>query len=250
MTTSTTLPDVSQAAPGVAFAYNYRFALPAKAIAEVQQQHAQACSRLGAGQCQVTGMRFDQLQEGEVDARLDLLLAPELAHQFGRDGIAAVERAEGKLANANVTGENAGETVNQSHHSSATLQAELKRTEARLKSATLAKETRIELEQRIQELHRQLNQEAGTRLAANQSLATTPVNFSYSSQGVFDTNGNVFGTAANASLSSFQSLLSFLLIAAGVLLPWMLLAGAVIAVWRLKPVRRWRNRAVVTQIDE
>ena len=46
------VPDISQAAaPGVAFSYRYAFALPAKAIAGVQQEHAATCERLGPARC-------------------------------------------------------------------------------------------------------------------------------------------------------------------------------------------------------
>lgn len=240
---SSDLPDVSAAAPGVAFAYNYAFTLPAKAISDVQQQHATACGRLGADRCQITGMRFDQPREGEAAARLDLLLAPELAHQFGREGIATVEKADGTLESADIAGENAGGAINASHQRSSVVKAELMRIEARLKTAGLVKETRIELERRILELRGQLQEEGQGRQAAERSFATTPLSFAYASEGLLSPNRNPFSTAAKASWGSAQALLSFVLLIGGALLPWALLIGLLLALWRSRLIRDWRKRS-------
>jgi hypothetical protein len=120
------------AAPGVAFRYDYAFTLPGQSISQVQQQHAAACQNLGPSRCRVTGIAYDQPGEDQVSARLDLLLAPDLAHRYANEGIAAVERAEGKLDNAHVTGENAGDAILLSQSDSAANEAEIARLEARL----------------------------------------------------------------------------------------------------------------------
>src|SRR5207244_398859 len=92
-------------APGVAFTYDFAFTLPAKAIAGVQREHAAACEKLGVTRCRVTGMNYEQTKEDEVAAKLEFLLAPDLAHRFASEGIAAVEAADGKVANASANGE-------------------------------------------------------------------------------------------------------------------------------------------------
>lgn len=227
-------------APGVAFTYNYAFTLPAKAIAGLQQQHASTCEKLGASRCRVTGMTYRQPQEGEVEARIDFLLAPDLAHRFGSEGIVAVEAAEGKLDNATVDGENAGGAISFSQADSAAIQSEVERIELRLKAKGLTQAERAELTRRAEDLHEQLRGEAQTRRDKEASIATTPVTFAYSSEGLL--GGNTFGKAASASWSSATSLGSLVLLVAGVALPWLLLALLVGLLWRSPDLRRFLRR--------
>lgn len=217
-------------APGVAFTYSYAFTLPSDAISGVQQEHAAACSRLGPTRCRVTGMTYDQPGEGQVSARLDLLLAPDLAHRFGSEGIAAVERAEGKLERASVNGENAGDAIRFSQENSAATEAEVTRLEARLRAKGLAAQERVELQRRVTELRDQLRGEVANRRDKEEALATTPVSFAYASEGLV--GGNTFGKAASASLGSMESMLAFLMLVAGVLLPWIGLAALGVLAFR------------------
>lgn len=232
------LPDFGRAAPGVAFAYSYAFVLPAKAISQVEQEHAAACGKLGADRCRITGMAFDQSGERDARGRLDILIAPELAGDFGRAATGVVEKADGKLDKAEVSGTDAGGAIDQSHRSSADARGEVERIEGRLKVAGLAKETRIELEQRLSELNNQLRSEKATRGEAERSLATTPMHFEYSDQGLL-AGGNGFSTAASASWSSAGTALSLALIVAGFVLPWGVLIGLIwLAVIGLRRSRR------------
>ncbi len=226
-------PDIGGVvAPGVAFTYDYAFTLPAKAISGVQRDHAAACERLGTGRCRVTGMRYDQPGEDRVEAGLDFLLAPDLAHRFASEGIVAVERAEGKLDNAQVNGENVGDAITLSQQDSAALQAEISRIEARLKAKGLTRDERAELSHRVEGMRDQLRGQAGDRRAKEAQLATTPVRFAYTSEGLIGGSGT-FGKAASASLGSLGSALSFLMLLAGIALPWIGLIALLVLGWRL-----------------
>jgi len=176
-------------------------------------------------------MNFEQPGEGEVSAHLSFLLAPDLAHRFASDGIAAVEKAEGKLENASVNGEDAGGAITLSQQDSAAIAAEVARLEGRLKAKGLGDGERRDLESRLSELRGQLRQEEGLRRDKERSLATTPVSFTYASQGVLGSDAG-FGQALAASWNGVESTLGFLLLVAGVLLPWLALVGAGIFAWR------------------
>ena len=69
------------------------------------------------------------------------------------------------------------------------------------------------------------------RQSLEQSIATTPVNFSYSSESLIAGKGT-FGKAAGASWSSLQGVLAFLASVGGVTLPWLVVAGLVTLAWR------------------
>ena len=226
------VPGINGAvAPGVAFTYAYAFSLPTKAISTVQQEHAAACLKLGASRCRVTGVSYEQPHEDEVSGRLDFLLAPDLAHAFANEGIAAVEEAEGKLQNASVNGENAGDAIKLSQQNSAAVEAEIGRIEPRLGAPGLTKAERVELQQQIAGLREQLRGAAADRKAKEASIATTPVSFTYASEGLVG-GGNTFGRAAKASWGSFETVLGFVTLIAGLALPWLLLLGLVVLAWR------------------
>ncbi len=234
----TSVPGIGGAvAPGVAFAYRYAFTMPAKAIAGVQQEHAAACERLGASRCRVTGMQFEQPREDEVSARLDFLLAPDIAHRFGSEGIAAVEKADGKVDNASVSGENAGGAIAISQKDSAALMAEVERIEARLKQPGLSKAERIDLQTRAETMREQLRGEERHRRDKEAAIASTPVSFAYASEGML-ANGNGFGKAASASWGSLQTMTAALLLLLGYALPWLLPVAAVVLYLRFRKAQR------------
>ncbi len=225
------LPDVAAVAPGVAFTFAYAFTLPAEKVSDVQQRHAAACGQLGLDRCRVTGMDYRQPAEGEAQGRLDLLLAPEAAPAFGREAVELVKAAEGKVADATVSGENAGDAIDASHQTSRGLKAEMARIEARLATRSLTRESRTELESRLTELRRELASQGELRARAETSLATTPVTLTYTSEGLLG-SGNAFSGAAKASWASLMTMLSFLLVVGGGILPWAALGLLGWFAWR------------------
>ena len=226
----------SGVAPGVAFTYRYAFELPAKAIARVQETHARACRDLGTARCRVTGIAFEQQGDSDAAASTAFLLAPDLAHSFGTDALGAVEKADGRLASATVNGEDAGGAIRLSQQDSAAIAAEIARIEARLKSPGLSAGERQELSRRTEELRDQNRGEEQVRRTKEAAIASTPVVFDYASESALGTNP--FSAAAAASWSSAQGLLGFLLVAAGLLLPWLLPVGLLVLLVRY--VRRRR----------
>lgn len=228
-------------APGVAFNYNFSFILPAKSISSVQQKHAEACAALGVARCRVAGVQFEQENESEARGRTDFILAPDLAYRFGNDGIAAVEKASGKLANAQVNGRDAGTDIKVSQTDSAAIQAETVRIEARLAAKGLTSDERVDLQRQLADLKGQLRAQSQERRSLEATIASTPVSFTYASEGLTQ-GGNTFGKAASASWSSASSMLSVVALLAGIALPWLLLLVAVLLIFRSPDLRRFLRR--------
>ena len=224
-------------APGVAFQYDYAFTAPAAAITGIQREHASACAKLGPSRCRVTGMAYEQPREGEVSARLDFLLAPDVSQAFASDAIGMVQKAEGKLDNARLEGQNAGQAIVLSQQDSAAIEAEATRIAGRLAAKGLTAAERVELQQQLAGLREQLRGNAQDRRSSEASIATTPVSFSYASEGLIGGKGT-FGKAASASLSSVQTALSFALLLAGIALPWAALVALIVLAWRSPVLRR------------
>jgi Domain of unknown function (DUF4349) len=233
-------------ASNLAFEYRYSFKLPDAKIGSVQEEHAEACEVLGSARCQIIDYKYQQFDENQVEAMLAFKLDPAIARKFGHDAIASVEKAEGVLADGNVTGTNVGGAIEDSQGRSALLQAQLERLEARLKAKLPAKE-RASLQDRVEEIRRELDNEGEGRRKGEIKLAMTPVQFTYTSDGGIPGFGksNPFANAFDVSATSFATMVSFVLMVAGAVAPWALLLFLIILAFRsnaMKGVRRWWNR--------
>jgi hypothetical protein len=223
-------PGISvSSAPGVAFNYRYAFRVPNAKIAAVQEEHAQACEKLGLDRCRITGMRYRLVSNDEVSAMLAFKLDPTLAREFGKQGIAAVTKAEGMLVDSEITGTDAGAVIEGANRQSAGLRDELAKVEEQLKRPGLSAGERTELTAQAASLREQIRGASATRTEARESLATTPMVFDYGSGDVipgFD-GASPIREAFRTAISSFTTMLGFAIIAIGALLPWGLLGALV-----------------------
>jgi hypothetical protein len=221
-------PGISvSSAPGVAFNYRYAFRVPNAKIAAVQEEHAQACEKLGLDRCRITGMRYRLVSNDEVSAMLAFKLDPTLARDFGKQGIAAITKAEGMLVDSEITGTDAGAVIEGANRASAGLRDEIAKVEEQLKRPGLSAGERTELTQQAAELREQVRSTSATRTEARQSLATTPMVFDYGSGDVipgFD-GASPIREAFRTAASSFTTMLGFAIIAIGAVMPWALLGA-------------------------
>jgi hypothetical protein len=234
-------------APNLAFEYRYAFKLPDDKIGAVQEEHAEACEVLGSSRCQIVDYRYVQAKESDVEAMLAFKLDPAIARKFGRDAIASVEKAEGVLADGNVTGANVGGSIEDSQGRSALLQAQLERLEKRLATKGLPAKERASLQDRAEEIRRELDNEGEGRRQGEIKLAMTPVQFTYTSDGGVPGFGkdNPFANAFDVSATSFATMISFVLMVAGALAPWALLLFLIILALRSSAasgLRKWWTR--------
>jgi Domain of unknown function (DUF4349) len=237
----------ARVAPGVAFEYRYNFGLPADNIPAAQEAHAALCERMGIVHCRVTGMHYNKAGDGQLEASLNFKLDPAMAHSFTREATDAVEKADGKLIDSLINGEDAGSGIVANDRNATQINAELAKIDAQLKIPGLSKEVRSRLVEEAGDLRAQLRELGDERGAKVESLATTPVNFDYSANEAifgFD-NRSPVQQALRTSGGSFTTMLSFLIIAIGALAPWAMLGGAIF--WL---VRRLRVKKVVDAAGE
>ncbi len=233
-------PDIdTSVAPGVAFDFRYQFALASERIGGVQEEHAQACKKLGIAKCRVTGMDYKASGTGDITALLAFKVAPDVATDFTRDAKRIVEQAEGELTNANLTGTDLGSNIAITEANEDELRAELATIQKQIDTTGLSKEVRARLVEQAAELREQLRNLKQTKNADRTALAMTPVVFEYeTAHGIPGFDGqSPFAGAAAASVSSFIAMLKFLMIAIGVIAPWALFGGAIF--WA---VRRFRSK--------
>lgn len=232
-------PDVGPtAAPGVAFNYRYAFRLPTQRVAAVQEQHAQACEKLGIARCRITGMLYRVVNERDIEARLAFKLEPSIARQFGKAGADAVTRADGMLIESEITGEDAGAAIRTASRSEAELAEDLRRIEGQLTQPRLPPEERARLQQEAQRLRDMIRSIRASREDQQESLANTPVVFEYGSGDLvpgFDTRSPMRDALQEAG-DNFIGGIALLFVIFVSVIPWALLA--LLGWWLFTRVRR------------
>ncbi|HYE28190.1 MAG TPA: DUF4349 domain-containing protein [Allosphingosinicella sp.] len=222
------------AAPGVAFNYRYAFRLPARNIGPVQEQHAQACEKLGVARCRITEMTYRDDGDGDVEAQLAFKLDPALARGFGRNGIAAVEKAEGELLQAAITGTDVGSDIAAASRSQAQQADEVRRIEQQLARPGLSSSERVELQQQLQALRGSIRAGEAEQTGRRQQLASTPVVFNYHAGKTGSRLERAIGDAGDNFVGAAITVLVVLV----TLLPWL---AALLLLWLLW---RWLRRRI------
>ena len=238
-------PDVAPtAAPGVAFNYRYAFRLPPLRIAEVQEQHAAACEQLGVARCRITGMSFRHVSEHHVEAMLALKVEPSLARRFGRAGARLVSESEGMLAESEIGGTDAEATIRDHMRRIAEMREALARIESRLARGGISADERLRMENEADRLRQAIRAGQASREAEQDSLANTPILFSYASTAIAAVeSGPSLQQSLERSGNNFVQGVTIILIIIVTLAPWLLLALA--GWWLIRPaVRRFRPFSV------
>lgn len=239
-------------APGVAFNYRYAFSLPAPKIAAAQETHAAACEKLGVARCRITGMRYRLAGENAVEAMLTFKLDPTLARAFGKEGIAAIQQAEGRLVDAEITGTDAGAEIARLAGERARARDELTRIDRELARTNLSASERAELQRQRADLVAQIEQVQSASGAQRESLANTPMTFDYRSGPAvrgFDASAPL-SSALDLLAGSAQATLAFVLGALAILAPPGLVLGLGLLIWRwLRPRIRRAQRTPIAPSD-
>ena len=216
------------AAPGVAFNYKYAFRLPAERISQVQEEHAQACEKLGIARCRITGMYYHLTGDHDVEARLDFKLDPAIARAFGKEGIAAVNHVDGRLVTSEISGTDAGSAIEKVNRSQGDQAEALKKIEAQLAKSGLSGRERAELQSQAQQIREAMAAGTAEKAEKQESLAKTPMTFAYES-------GDMAPGVRRSLSDGFANLvgaLEWMLLALITLLPWLAVAGLAWLGWR------------------
>lgn len=246
-------PNVSlTAAPGVAFDYRYAFSLAPTAVAAAQEEHAQACERLGINRCRITGMRYQLFGENDIQGMLSFKLDPAIAREFGKNGIAKVQAMKGRLVDAEISGTDVGEAIDRSAEARSAAAADLKRTEARLAARGVRESETAELRTQRDELRRSIAASTASIADSRASLATTPMTFQYRSGDAvrgFDASAPIT-SALDTVVASTQTTVAIILGLIAVFGPPALALGLLWLLWRRFGApfrRRYRAKQAISE---
>ena len=232
-------PNVSvTAAPGVAFNYDYTFRLPAQRIAAVQEQHAQACEKLGVSRCRITGLRYRLVSAREIEAMLTFKLDPSIARQFGKTGTDLVTQADGILIDSEISGEDVGSAMKAGNRSLAQLTEDLRHVEEQLARKGLSAVEREQLQAQAEQLRQSIRANSDTHAEQQEALASTPMTFTYHSEHSRPPLREAVGNAGDAFVTGMSILLTIVI----TLLPWLLLLGLGWALFRMVKARWTASR--------
>jgi Domain of unknown function (DUF4349) len=221
-------PNVAvSAAPGVAWAYRYAYRLPNARIQAVQEAHAAMCEKLGVARCRITGMHYALVNETDIQANLELKLAPELARAFGKDATRAVGEVKGTLVEQDIRGADMAPTIAGADRGRAAMQDEIDRVTRALSRPGLSNVERERLGEELAQYRAQMRGLAEEKGAAKAALASTPMLLSYGSGTQvpgLDEEHPLFDSLNEAGLT-FQRALAVLITLVAALLPWLVVGG-------------------------
>lgn len=233
--------DVS-AAPGVAVNYGYAFRLPVEAIAATQEDHAAACEAAGPARCRIAGMQYHVQRNHTVTARLQVMLAPDIARQYGRQAIDLVGKHGGMLTDATIDSVNAGAAVAGAHADTASRAAQREQVTQQLARPGLKAEERSALQAQLNDLAEADRAGAAQVREASAALAQTPMTLDYESGSVDRSLSE--GPIVGAVRDGWDNIVagSAIIVLMGVtLIPWLTLFGlCALILRRFRKVRAMR----------
>jgi hypothetical protein len=236
------------AAPGVAFNYRYGFRLPDANISAAQEAHAAACEKLGLNRCRITGMVYELDARDRVNGSLALSIDPLLARGFGKDAIGIVERQEGRLRFAEITGADQNPVLDEAARREGSANQTIARLEADLARAKSENE-RVQLREQIRQLRAEIQAAQSTAAESEARIQRTPMTFEYRGGGASGrgfAGENPVQEAWYLFIDSLATMVGVGLKALAVILPWAVLILLVILLLRSRggqAIRRWWTKA-------
>ncbi|AHE57093.1 DUF4349 domain-containing protein [Sphingomonas sanxanigenens] len=225
--------DAGQRARGVAFNYDYAFRLPGERIAAVQEGHAAACEALGAARCRVAGMQYAVGEGGAVSAMLAVKLDPAIARSFGKDGITAVTRADGKLVSSAIVGVDTAAAAENVDRDARRVQAEIRRLEGELARSRNVPELAQQFAAELSRQRSLLNELRADGERSANALTATPMRFTYAASAAVakpEAKGALSAALTTAG-ESFIGGVGSLIIILSATAPWAALLGIGWLVW-------------------
>ena len=173
-------PDIAgNSVSGIAFDYSYALSLPSSRIADLQEDHARACEQLGTARCRITGLGYSVDGQGDVSANLAVKLAAPIARAFGRDGVKRAESLGATLTGADISGTDVATAAEATSTERVDIGAERTRVDRELARTDLTAGEREQLRAQQVSLIAEARSAVTTAAAQRDSLANTPMSFTY-----------------------------------------------------------------------
>jgi hypothetical protein len=212
----------------IAYAYRYALSLPRDRGAEMMSRHELACVSAGPGFCQVISAQADWTTR-EPGGRLELRGQPEWINRF-RSGLALdAQNAGGRLDEAATEGEDVTrgiDTAATGAQTTASLAERIRQLQAR-SGGTMAQ--RLEIERQLAALQQQYDAQQIELRALNDRVQSARLTLDYRQGGVMaaDSPTRPVARALGDAFGLSMGMLAFLITAGSVLLPIVVIGGAI-----------------------
>ena len=243
-----TSPRVAAGPPMLAYAYDYKFALPPRRVDELRRRHEGACAKAGYRVCQVVSTYVTETGKDEVEGELVLRAAPAWLKGL-RDGLASETKAMGgKVISNQVTSED--------------LSREIVDTTAQLKAKTTLRDRLqallanrpgkvgdlLQVERELARVQGEIDSTQSQLAVMQGRVATSEVTLHYESKAVLAPASawSPLGESFHDFLAIVAESLAGMVRLLAWLAPWLLIGGGLLWVLRKrlpKPRWPWRRKA-------
>ncbi len=239
---STSVRTVPAGVPMLAYSYRYGIETPAGKVRQLAGRHEAACVAAGPALCQITSSSVAEAGEDRLMARLELRAAPAWLKRF-REGLSSDAKA-------------AGGRVTSSNVSSEDLSRQIVDTEARLRAMTTLRDRLqalladrpgklsdlVEIERELARVQGDIDSTTSQLAVMRGRVAMSEVTLTYESRSVLAPRG-VWSPLVGA-FTDFIGIVAWTLAAmvrlVAWLLPWVLIGGGLIWLFRKRLPRRIR----------
>jgi len=239
---STPAPAVLQ--PLLAYEHAYTLELPARRLAAVAKGHEARCAQAGPTQCQVIGSTSRSVGRDQTESQLELRAAPAWLARF-RGGLEAeVEKAGGRVAEADTESEDLTREIIDTEAHLRAKRALRGRLEALLASRPGKLQELLEVERELARVQGEIDSAESQLAVMRTRVATSKLTIRYRSASVLSPDGawSPVGDAAGGFVRNMAAAFAALLTVVSFLLPWVLV-GAPLA-WLARRALIRRKRAV------
>jgi hypothetical protein len=243
---ATSQPSAPPLSPPM-LAYSYDFALEAQAgrLAALEALHEAACADAGAAVCQVTRAAVNDAGDSDVQAELELRATPAWVAAFRARLAGDAKRAGGRILSQTSGSEDLSRRIVDTEADIRAKTILRDRLEALLAGHPGKLSDLLELEQELSRVQGEIDTTQSELTVMRGRVATSAVTISYRPPGhVVEGRGGAWAPLGEAFGDFFTILasgLGFMVRAVAVLLPWGLLIGAGLWLFR-KPLGAWLRR--------
>ena len=232
-----------QVTPRIAYSYTYKFEVPAAKLAQVEHAHQALCYRLGPARCQMVGATLEGRAGAYNAGTLSLRVAPEIARTFEEQLSKAVGAADGSLIQSGITGEDLTRQVIDSEAGLKAKRTLRDRLQALLETRQGKLNDLVELEKSLSETQQELDTGTSELAELRGRIDMSKVEIAYEATLPSTVEERRPIASALGSISdTLGGSVGLLINALAAFLPFAVVIGGLIALWRALRRRR-RSRA-------
>jgi hypothetical protein len=228
------LPATTPILSMLAYSYGYSLEAPSAGVRALEARHEAACRGAGPASCQVTASNIQSAGADSVEATLSLRAAPAWLDQFRASIAKDATSAGGRVVSATVTSEDLAHSIVDEAAAVKAKTALRDRLQTILETRPGKMSDLLDVETALANVQGELDAATSELAQSQERVATSVLTIDYKSSGVLapDSIWSPLGSAINDIAGSIVGALAVMVRIVTVLLPWGLVVGAGVWVYR------------------